>query len=41
MLEGKSTVKTWQVLIKSVFLQDVGRRFTVGEKKHEMIPALE
>lgn len=34
-------MKTWQILIESVSLQDVGRGFTVGEKKREMISVLE
>ena len=41
MQEGKSTVKTWQILIESVSLQDVGRRVTVREKKREMVSVLE
>lgn len=33
-------MKTWQILIESVSLQDVGRRFTVGQKKREIISVL-
>lgn len=39
--EGNSTVKIWHISAESVSLQDVGRRFTVGVKKREMVSALE